>query len=381
MGLFDFLYQDKDGNLIEYLMSMNNMKINAKDIAIEKAAGMIAKTIAKCELKTYKSKGNNKKSIETIAEDYYTLNIRPNLNESATNFWYRVIMKFLTDPDGAIVIHEGSSLYLADTFTLNDSVNFAKSITNVSVGTLKYDRAFSMNDVLYLRLGDGRIIKHLNSYYKNIGDMLAIAATDYKRKNTRKWNLKIPSILSIQNKETNKAYTSQEFASMISDLLNSDESDVIPFGEGIELNAIGSNDVKTIQDFKDMLTVALNTAAFAYDIPQDLYNGNKTDKSTSVQDFITFALAGPIEIIEDEINAKFYSKESYLKGEKVKIDKSRIKHVDFFDVADAEIKLISAGYSHNALRIAKGLEPIDEPWANEGHINTSNSNEKGGEVK
>jgi len=163
MGLLDFLYKDKDGNLIEYLMSMNKMKINAKDIAIEKAAGMIAKTIAKCEFKTYNTKGNSKKSIETIAEDYYTLNIRPNLNESATNFWYRVIMKFLTDPDGAVVIHEGNSLYLADTFTLNDSVNFAKSITNVNVGTLKYDKPFSMNDVLYLKLGDGRIIKHLNS--------------------------------------------------------------------------------------------------------------------------------------------------------------------------------------------------------------------------
>lgn len=379
MGWFDFLRQDKEGNLVDYLLLTESLKINAKDIAITKAAGMIAKTIAKCEFKTYVSVNN--KSVEKIGDVYYTLNVRPNLNESATNFWYRVILKFLTDPDGALVIHEGESLYLADSFSVNDTVRYAKLFSNVIVGTLKYDKSFSMDDVLYLKLGDGQILKYLDSYYKQIGNVLSIAATDYKRKNSRKWSLELPTQLNIVNKDTGLTYTSKDYAKMINDMLNNDESDVLPFGEGTKLNAIGSSETKTVQDFRDMLKEALNTAAFIYDIPQDLFNGNKTDKSTSVQDFITFGLAGPIEIIEDEINAKWFKKEEYLKGEKVKIDKTRIKHIDFFDVADAEIKLVSAGYSHNDLRIAKGLEPIDEPFANERHMSISTTTEKGGENK
>lgn len=379
MGLLNFLRQDKDGNLIDYLLTLSNMKINAKDIAIQKAAGMIAKTIAKCEFKTYLPDKSNK-VIEVKDNDYYTLNVRPNPNESATNFWYRVIMKFLTDPDGALVIHDGSNLYLADTFSLNETVRYPKSISNVKVGNLQYNKSFSMDDVLYLKLGDGKIIQYLSQFYTEIGTILSIAATDYEQKNKRKFKLKLPTILSVVKPETGMAYTAQEYASAISRMLNNTDSDVIPFDEMTDLSAIGSNETKTVQDFRDMLKEALNIAAFVYDIPQDLFNGNKTDKSTSVRDFITFGLAGPIEIIEDEINAKFFTKEEYLKGEKVKIDKTRIQHVDFFDVADAEIKLVSAGYSHNDLRIAKGLEPIEEPWANERRINIS-STEKGGENK
>lgn len=380
MGFFNFLYQNKDGDLIDYLLTQSCKKINAKDIAISKAVSMIAKSIAKCEFKTYVP-GKTGYSIETLGNDYYSLNIRPNPNQSGTNFWQCVIERFLTDPKGALVIIDNGNLYLADTFDLNDSVVYPKVITNVKVGTLAYNKTFSMNDVLYLKLGDGKIIEFLNKFYEDIGKILSIAASDYKAKNKRKWNLQMPTQIGIVNTDTGKVFTTKEYVRLINDMLNDEESDVIPFGEGLDLKQLGSSESKTVQDFRDMLREALNLAAFVYDIPQDLFNGNKTDKSTSVRDFITFGLAGPIEIIEDEINAKWYSKEEYLKGTKVKIDTLKIQHIDFFDVADAEIKLISAGYSHNDLRIAKGLPPIDGPSANERQINISKSNEKGGEVK
>lgn len=380
MGLLDFLYQNKEGELVDYLLTQSCKKINAKDIAIGKAASMIAKSISKCEFKTYIA-GKNGKSVESIGNDYYSLNIRPNPNQSGTNFWQCVIERFLTDPEGAVVIVDNGNLYLADTFKLSDSVVYPKTITDVTVGTLRYAKSFSMNDVLYLKLGDGKIIEYLNRFYEDIGKILSIAAADYKSKNKRKWNLQLPTVLSIVNTDTGKAFTNKEYVKVINDLLNDDESDVIPFGEGLDLKQLGSAETKTVQDFRDMLREALNLAAFVYDIPQDLFNGNKTDKSTSVRDFITFGLAGPIEIIEDEINAKWFYKEDYLKGVKVKIDTLRIQHIDFFDVADAEVKLRAAGYSHNDLRVAKGLQPIDEPWANERQSNISKSNEKGGEVK
>lgn len=68
-------------------------EIYVKELAIYTATSLIANAISQSEIKVYKSG----KSVQD--EDYYSLNIKPNKNESASQFWHKVVEKLLRSED------------------------------------------------------------------------------------------------------------------------------------------------------------------------------------------------------------------------------------------------------------------------------------------
>lgn len=121
----------------------------------------------------------------------------------------------------------------------------------------------------------------------------------------------------------------------------------------------------------------------SFNIPLDIFYGNKTDKSTSTNDFITFGVLPHLQIFEDGLNSKIIEKENYLKGERIKVNRFNMLHKDILDSATAMDKLFSNGYSHNEINDIIGLPELDEDWANEHYItkNYQNTNvaSEGGE--
>lgn len=111
--------------------------------------------------------------------------------------------------------------------------------------------------------------------------------------------------------------------------------------------------------------------AMSFNIPLDLFYGNKTDKSTSTNDFFSFAILPHLQIFEDSLNSKLISKEEYLKGERIKINKFNMKYFDILESAPSIDKLFSDGYSHNEINNFVGLPKVDEKWADK-HFITKN---------
>ena len=121
----------------------------------------------------------------------------------------------------------------------------------------------------------------------------------------------------------------------------------------------------------------------SFNIPLDIFYGNKTDKSTSTTDFITFGVLPHLQIFEDGLNSKIIEKEAYLNGEHIKVNRFNMQHRDILDSAINMDKLFADGYSHNEINEIVGLSQIDEPWADEHYITKNyenvNSILKGGE--
>ena len=106
----------------------------------------------------------------------------------------------------------------------------------------------------------------------------------------------------------------------------------------------------------------------SFNIPQDVFYGTKTDKSTSTTDFITFGVLPHLQILEDGLNSKIISKKDYLNGECIKINKLNMQHRDILESANGMDKLFSNGYTHNEINSIAGLPELDEEWANERYI-------------
>ena len=73
-----------------------------------------------------------------------------------------------------------------------------------------------------------------------------------------------------------------------------------------------------------------------------------------------------------------YGEKAYISGSKIKIDTSRIEHINIFDVAGSLDVLTRIGFSHNDLLRTIGEEVIDEKWANEHYMTKNYQKQEGG---
>ena len=391
MGFFKFLQQDKQGNLVDFMINLKANELRVKDLAIEKAVNMIADVISKQEIKVY-NKDSKGKIVAVKDDDYYTLNIRPNPNQDGTTFWRRVIKKLLMEQE-ILVVRSGEYMYLADTFVKSDDVTKPKKFTSVSVDSLTFKKSFSMDDSVYLNIEDSKIKTLLDGFFVDYGKLLKYAMSDYQLKNSTKYTLKIPALLKANmgadenGKPIMKDMTGSEYAKRISEELFSESGGIIPLGENISLEKIMGGEVKTSQDIRDLIGQAFSTVALAFNIPLDIFNGSKTDKSTSMNDMLTFAVDPIIEVLDDGLNSAWVSKEEYAEGKCYRVSKTNIKHQDIIDIASSLDKLTGIGFSRNEINELIGEPRIDETWADEHHItlnytssdkNSSDDGKKGG---
>ena len=165
--MFNWFFKARDGtteNMVE-LLTIDVKKLSISKLAVEKAVGMIAKAVAKSEFIVQRKNGRVKDHI------YYLLNVRPNANETATDFWMRAIQKMLIESE-CLICNIGGNLYIADTFTKNGSVILPQIYQDVEISsngeTMQLDRTFSANEVLHLQSRNKKIRAYLESVIRTV---------------------------------------------------------------------------------------------------------------------------------------------------------------------------------------------------------------------
>lgn len=354
-SLWEFLGFRKDFEGDDIVINKLKTKFAISDLAYEICVQRIAKAICKCEYRTYKN-GKEDKGTE-----YYRLNIRPNPNQTATEFWQAVVEK-LYDEQEALLISEGSHLYLADGFLRNENGLKPDTFEKVTIGTYKSNKIYAADEVAFLSLSNQRIKNLLKSTMDEYGELMDVAANAYKngvgmkaklhinnqaRAGDDKADEKIKKALKAFYNETNSCYIEREGYNFQ------------PFDTSRKGTQQSTRDIKAILD--DVLEMTSK----AFLIPSNIANGEVTDTSKAVDDFLTFCLDSVLRLIEDGLNNALYTAPEYLAGTKVKVNAQTIKHVDVLDASAAIDKLISCGAKsvNDILRIM-GDEPIDEEWAN-----------------
>ena len=377
MGLL--FKQKEETKFLDLFLGKKVKELYIKDLMIEHAVDLISKTISKCEIKIFRHDKKENKVKETIDDIYYRLNVRVNPNEEASSFFYRVISTLLKKQEALIITSKDekentSYLYLADDWNESKDIMRPKIYSKVVLSDLKgntvtLDKTFNADDVIHLTLGNSKIKQLLDDFYRDFGEMLGIASKYYKLSNVKKWKFKVPGGQpAIKDPKTGEVITYDDYKKKVTDGLLSEEEAIVMLSEHFDLTEIGNDKEKTSEDYRNMIKELGNIVATAFGIPLDVFYGSKTDKSTGTDDFITFAVAPILEIVEDGMNAKLLEKDNYLKGERIMIDKFKMKHFDIMDVAGSLDKLTGIGFSHNDLRGFLGLPIIDEDWANEHNL-------------
>lgn len=358
-------FNKKEFTLKEGLCLTLGIETMYKNLAIDTCVNLIAGSLLRAELKTFE------KGEEVKRDSYYLFNVESNVNQSAADFMNELVSKLVYENECLVVMLD-KQLLIADSWNKKSFVVKENVYTDVIVDDLKLNKDFYESDVFYFRLNNNRISDVIDGLYNDYGKILKSTMDHYKRKNAMRLLVHMDTLRS-QTDEAQE-YIEDLFDEQLKNFFEAEGGAALPLQDGLAVEEIfnekstGSTGSDT-RDIRAVIDDVFDFVAMAFHIPKGLLKGDLAEVESQTDNYLMFCLAPIAEIIEDEINRKYYTKKEYLARTYLRVDTSMLKYVDIVKFASALDKLLSSGtHSLNENRMAIGKEPVREEWADKHYI-------------
>lgn len=338
--------------------------VYVKELAVYTAISLIANAITQSEIVCYKS-GTRVKD-----EDYYSLNIKPNLNESASQFWYKVVDTMFRNRDGALCFISGRNIYCADSFMVQEKRPFLGNIYDgIVVDDLTLNRTFTARDCFVFKLENTQAYEMINGVYQDLSTVISAAMESYKDTNISKYVFKVDGV-QAGDKKFNEEF--EKFLKKGIQKFVKNETQVLIQYSGRVLEPMkNEKSPKNSDDIVKLFNEVFTIVGKSFKIPESLMTGNINNMEEVVNAFLTFA----VDPIGDEIGKTLtgaYGYDEWKMGRSYRVDTSGVGHVDIFKMADKVDKLISSSFANiDEVREKAGMDPLNEDWSKK-HLLTKN---------
>lgn len=364
MGLISWLankLSDKSvpisGNDLSAAIKQYASEIHIREMAFWSTVNIIANAVSKCEFKTYV------RGKETKGSEYYLWNIEPNKNQNSSAFIHKWIAQLYRNNE-CLIIEQNGQLIVADSFNKKEYALYEDVFTEVTIGDFVFEKSLNQSEVLYWQLSEKDMRKVVNALYDTYAKLIFYSMKAYQRSRGTKgiFNYDTIPVAGTREREIFDDLITNKFKEFMSKA-----DSIIPLGKGQSFTDIGSKTYsnESTRDIRAQIDDICDFTAKAFGVPPALLKGDIQGTKDAVENLLTFCIDPLVDMLQEEINRKRIGQLEYLKGTKVQIDTSTIKHIDLFSVTAAIDKLVSSGcFSINDIRKALGQEPIDEDWAN-----------------
>lgn len=335
-NVFDFLNKKVESAEIDPVSEKILEQLAFKELALYIGISYIANTLSKCEFKTYE------KGQEVQNELYYMLNISPNPNENSSQFINKMIENYYYKGH-ALVLPQGSKIYCADSFNIDDSNPLKEYIfSNIGFNAHTMRKNFKSSQVFYFKLDNIEVKDLVDSLYMQYGTIISQALEAYKKTNGEKYKLVLeqyqagdPKFKEIYNKILKKQLESY---------VSSDNGIFVQYkGMDLQRQKSEGTTAKDTSDITEMRKEIFEVTAQALKIPLPMMYGNITNMNEIVKVFLSICIDPLADMISEEITRKQYTYDEWKKGYYVKVDTSCINHVDILEVADKIYNAIGSG--------------------------------------
>ena len=328
--------------------------------AIFTVIDFVATLMSNVELQTYYS------GRLTEEKEWYRLNIKPNINQNAKDFWKEFWCKLLYYEE-VLVVPVGDQLIIADAFTHHPEFAVKEDFfEGVSRGDFSFNRTFRASEVFYLRYSTIEISRTLKSMMNLYGDLIEHAADVYSGSGGEK------GILNVNSAATGPEDFEKKYGDWINNRFKSyfsANNAVMPLFRGMTYQGKHETvDTESSQNINSMLDAAIARVANAYKVPPAVLRGEVAGMSDAFNVLLTSWVDPLASMLACELTAKEFDQKAASAGCSIKAFTNNIKHTDIFDVAVNFDKLFADGFSHNELCRLLGMPEIDEPWANRHYI-------------
>src|SRR5690606_31302092 len=358
MGFWKWFFDQfgKDDKLgLSAVVAKLATEVYYKELAIQACANLIAKTMARAEFRTF-LKG------QEVREDmYYLLNVEPNPNQNASDFWRDAVYRTVTRNE-ALIIMADNYLYLADSWNVVPGVFVENLYTEIRLGELREPLKRRESEVLHLRMHNEQTKQVIEGLYDSYSKLIAAAQKRYRRNSSKRGFLE----LGTNYPQTEKAQADLKdlLENRFKTFFQHEDDAVLPLTGGAkwqELEATGPAARGTVEgrDIREFINDIFDFTAVAFQVPPQLLKGNVADTHEVMKNFLTFCINPLADMISDEINRKMYGKRDFKRRSYVKVDTTHIRAVDVKDVAGALDILFRIGaYTIDDCLKYLGMEPL-----------------------
>ena len=300
-----------------------------KQLAIQTAINLISNTLALAEFKTF----DNGKEVKK--DNYFLFNIEPNSNQNASRFWRQAISNMIYKNE-ALIVMQDSNLYVADDFERHERAFLNNYYTNISIANLILSKSFEEKEVFYFALHSVKMKSLIDGLYSDYGKLIEYSKNTYKRSNARRGTLEIPTNYpqTPEAQERLQRLLSENFKAFF----NAENGALLPLTNNLKYTDLTNQTYKNGSDSRDIRSLiddVFDYVAIAFQIPPQLLKGSVADSDKSFDNFMAFCIRPWAELIEKEINRKYYQKQGFVNGSHLKIDISMIKEISIKDLANA----------------------------------------------
>lgn len=315
-------------------------------------------------------------------------NVRPNPNQNYSDFIANLLneMFFGWHNGTALVVPARDAIWIADGWNENKQPGKASTFEYISIGgsTEVVPHSLRADEVFVFRLPETSKWRYLFAQMEAAYDEMAESSIDaFGDKNDRRYLLKV---------DQQQAGTSATLE-RVNDYLKNSVSPFIhgtdvalPLFRGFDLQRMESDysGGETTLDVVQIRQECFKIVATCLGIPYSFLEGNVNNFESVSDSVLTFLIDPIAKVIQDEIQAKLFTPIQWGHGSYVRVDTTRIRHVDIFAVADKVEKLIGSSIdTPNELRVLTGQEPVDAPGMDDyhmtlNHTSLSDRNQRGG---
>jgi len=348
-----------------------------KSMALEICIGFIARTVAQSE---FRISQNNKR----VRDDWdYLLNVRPNTDQSAADFWQKFAYRLIFDNEILVVKTDDDDLLIADSFTRKEYAVYPDVFSGVTVKDYTFERTFKMDEVIYITYNNEKLTKFMNGMFEDYTELFS------RMIQTSMYSNQIRALAGMESSQNLSGENLSKLQTFIDKMFNSFKRNafaIVPKLKGFDYTEItdGTNGGRSIEDITRISDKAVEHVAQLLGIPVALVRGDMSDYETSLKAYDKFSYGPLLKKISDELNAKLISKREYQAGRQIEV-----RGIVINDPLDKLLKVdkgVASGViSPNEGRDFLKLERSDDPAMDKYYI-TKNYQEaahssKGGENK
>lgn len=335
-----------------------------KRMAIDTNVNFIARSFTQSEFKVM-----NGKQSDRASELYYRLNVRPNANQSSSQFWYEFIYKLIYNNEVLVIQSDTGDLLIADSFVHNEYALYPDTFSGVTIDTYTYDRTFSMNDVLYIKFANSRLEDYVASLFGDYGKLMGRMIEVAMRNRQVRAVVHVGAMSGLSSEEKQKKI--QNYLDSVYQAFQDKSVAIVPETDGLEYDEKNpggeTRGTSPLDEVSDIKTQFIDDVALILSIPPALLHGNNAEISQNKQSYIDFCLRPLMYRVRDEMNAKFFSPDEFQDGKHVEIvglDKQNI-----VDVATSIDKLRAATVLNgDEARGLLGYDPTGLPEMQEYYV-------------
>ncbi|MFP4921070.1 phage portal protein [Staphylococcus coagulans] len=380
MGILDsLLRKNKELTWMYDLDLFEDDTTNAylKRATLQTCIEFIARTLSQTEFKITQ----NHKPIKD--DSYYKLNVRPNTDMSATDFWQKVIYKLIYDNEVLIVVNDTKDLLIVDDFERKKYAMYPDIFKHVVIDEYEFERSFNMDEVIYLTYNNNALDTFIEGMFEDYGTIFGRMIKAQMR------NYQIRGVLKMDSSKIGKSEEQEKLQAYVDNVLKAFSNNAVAIApltnnlEYQESNNANKGNAAPFNELTNLKKAMVDEVAKALGIPPSLIHGDMADLENAMESYIKFCIKPLLKKFEDELNAKLIAKDELLNGKRIKaisIDKK-----DPLEMAEAIDKLVSSStFTPNQVLILLGEDPSDDPNMDKYFItkNYTKSNEstvKGGD--